>query len=330
MTKKNHPLSVVVGFGISMVLGLIPNVAFAIEGGIETYLLGSRDSMAGALPPPGTYLNNDLQFYSASVDAISLGGVAIVDPKLKALVYKFSLTHVTEQTLWGGALAFNLNIPLASGTLDATGVVGSGLSGNLSDSQLGIGDIVVSPILGWQSGNTHTNFTLQIFLPVGNYNVADVSASPPTFDVLNIGKNRFAVDPTISRSFFNPETGFEISGALGVTISSRNNATDYQTAPEAHFEGTVAQHFANGWLLGATGYAYQQIGDDSGAGADSLRAAIGADSLQARVYGLGPIISYSTKIGGRSVSFKAKYIKEFGAKRRFEGEKLWLTLGIVF
>jgi hypothetical protein len=61
----------------------------------------------------------------------------------------------------------------------------------------------------------------QFFLPVGNYNVANVDVATRTFDVLNIGKNRFAFDPTISRTYLNPETGLELTGALGVTISAK-------------------------------------------------------------------------------------------------------------
>jgi hypothetical protein len=131
---------------ISMTHGFLPTAANAVESGIETYLLGSRDSMAGALPPPGTYLNNDFQYYSASAPSISLGGAAIVDPKLNVLVYKFNLTHVTKLSLWGGSLAFNVNVPVAKGKLRASGEVNSGLSGNLQDTQVGLGDITFTPI----------------------------------------------------------------------------------------------------------------------------------------------------------------------------------------
>ena len=42
-----------------LALGLsLPDQSHAVEGGIETYLLGSRDSMAGTLPPPGTDLQD--------------------------------------------------------------------------------------------------------------------------------------------------------------------------------------------------------------------------------------------------------------------------------
>lgn len=308
----------------------LPLAGNATESGSETYLLGSRDSMAGALPPPGTYLNNDFVFYSADTSLIAIGGAAVVGPSLKAAIYKFNLTHVTEKEMLGGALAFNINLPVAKVRLTATGDLTNGLTGNLKDSQTGFGDLTVTPIIGWKNENLYSSLALQFFLPTGNYNTAAVNASSRTFDVLSIGKNRFAFDPTYSLTHLNPETGLELTGAFGVTFSAINTATDYQTAPEAHFEGTVAQHFKNRVVAGLTGYAYHQIGDDSGSGADSIRAVTGAKSLQASVYGLGPVVTYSTKIGTSPVNFKLKYIQEFGGKRRFEGQKLWLTAGITF
>jgi hypothetical protein len=90
------------------------------------------------------------------------------------------------------------------------------------------------------------------------------------------------------------------------------------------------RHLPTKFALGFTGYAYQQLGDDSGTGADAIRQLTGATSLEARVFGLGPIVSWSGSVGEVPVSIKAKYMSEFGAKRRFESDKLWLTLGLVF
>ncbi|MGR3616587.1 MAG: hypothetical protein ACU0BB_11135 [Paracoccaceae bacterium] len=60
----------------------------AVEGGIETYLLGSRDSMAGVLPPPGTYWNNDFVFFSGSAPAFSVGDIVVTDPDIDVFTYK--------------------------------------------------------------------------------------------------------------------------------------------------------------------------------------------------------------------------------------------------
>ena len=128
----------------------------------------------------------------------------------------------------------------------------------------------------------------------------------------------------------NPKSGLEFSGAVGTTFSFRNKATDYQTAPEFHSEIAALKHLKNGLALGAAGYAYQQWGNDSGTGADSLQASLGAKSLKARAFGVGPIMTYSTKIGKSSLSVKAKYTHEFGARRRFESNALQASAALRF
>ncbi|MEE4189500.1 MAG: transporter [Roseobacter sp.] len=303
----------------------------AVEGGIETYLLGSRDSFAGILPPAGSYWNNDFVFFSGAAPSISAGGAAVIDPDIDVFTYKFNFTHVFDQTVGSARFGLNVNLPYVSADMDFQGAVtGTRLSGDLTDTERAFGDLTVTPLFNWTQNKLHTTLALQFFLPTGSYAAASLDPADRSVDVLNAGKNRFAFDPTLSMTWFDPATGWEVSGALGVTISARNDTTDYQTAPEAHFEGTVMRHLPNKLGLGLTGYAYHQIGDDSGSGADNFRAQTGADSLEAWVFGLGPIASWSTQIGAVPVSLKAKYISEFEAKRRFESDKFWFTVGLVF
>jgi hypothetical protein len=142
--------------------------------------------------------------------------------------------------------------------------------------------------------------------------------------------NRLAVDPTLSLSYFNPKTGAEMSSSLGVTFNVTNKATDYKTADEFHLETTLAQHFKSNFIVGVTGYYYQQLGNDSGAGARSFQHIVGAESLQARVFGVGPVAQYSTKIEDVGVSFQGKFLHEFGALRRLESDIYWATLSFAF
>lgn len=306
-------------------------LAHATEGGIETYLLGSRDSFAGILPPQGTYLNNDFVFFNGTASSLSAAGVVVTDPEIDVFTYKFNFTHVLDAQLGSARLGLNVNLPYVSANGAYTGELGSGFSGTLKDSgEDAFGDLVVSPLFNWSRGKLNTMLALQFFLPTGHYETTQVDVANRSVDALNASKNRFAFDPTVSLTWFDPDTGWEVTGALGVTFSAKNDTTDYQTAPEAHFEGTVMRHLPNKLALGITGYAYQQLGDDSGSGADDLRGLLGLDSLQARVFGLGPIASWNTSIADVPVSVKAKYISEFGAKRRFESDKVWVTVGLVF
>ncbi len=42
------------------------------------------------------------------------------------------------------------------------------------------------------------------------------------------------------------------------------------------------------------------------------------------------MIGYSTKIGNTGVSMKAKYVHEFGAKRRVESDVIFGNLSLAF
>ena len=304
--------------------------AQAVEGGTGAYLLGSRDIYAGIVPMPGLYLGNDVIYINGRLDGLSVAGAIATDVQLTAVVDKLSVTSSTSTRILGGRFAISAQLPVVSihGDFDlASPFVALGLK----DSQFGLGDLSVIPMLGYDAGMLHANLSLPFFFPTGEYSDASAARGPPAeVDILSLSKNRPGIDPTLAVTYLNPQNGLEVSGALGITFSSPNTATDYQTAPELHFEGTVAQHFRDGLVLAATGYAYQQLGNDTGAGAEQLEMVLGAESLQARVFGIGPLVAYSTKIGDRNVSMKLKYIHELGAKRRLEGDVVWGNITIGF
>jgi hypothetical protein len=304
--------------------------AVAVEGGSGAYLLGSRDIGAGFVPPPGIYQTNDLVYLTGSVDRLSIGGVAVTNAELDALIYKGNFIFSSAEQLLGARMAINITVPYASPHMDFNGVLGGLIAGQLSDSEYGFGDLTIVPMLGWDHGNYHFNLAGTMFLPTGQYSASSISILPPRVDILSISKNKFAFDPTISATYLDPTTGFELTGSAGITFSAFNTATDFQTAPEFHFEGVVAQHLPNGITFGLTGYAYQQLKDDSGAGAESFKAVTRSKSLQARVFGVGPVLAWNTKVGDTGVSMKLKYVYEFGARRRFESEGFFGNIGFAF
>lgn len=319
---------------ISALLFLIPALpAFAVEGGMSAYLLGSRSSLAGIVPGPGTYAALDLVHSEGSVKGLSLGGLPIrADSTLKLSFAKFSVTHVLDASLWGGTPAFNLNVPyVIDANLSYIGVTPPFDGVPVTDTTDGLGDITVTGLLGWHQGNLHYSAAFSVFAPTGSYETASVDVRNRTINALNTGKNIWTFQPVFSLTHFDPETGLEFSGAASLMLSTRNSATDYQNAPAVTLEGTVMQHLKSGWAFGASGYAYAQTGDDSGAGAEATKAFLEADSLRAQVFGIGPIITYSgATVFGKSLSLQFKYFREFGAKRRFENDTLWLNAALTF
>lgn len=323
--RRSTRISVVV----AMLLASTP--AFAVEGGSGAYLLGSRDMLAGVVPPPGNYVNFDLIHIEGSVSKVSISGLALENVDIEAWVAKAGATFVAPQEVMGGRAALNIQVPFASVNMDFTGVLGGLIAGTLSDAKIGMADPTVTPILGWDSGSWHWNLSMPVYVPIGYYNSASIELGPPPdVTVVSLGKNKWAFDPTLSWTWLDPEIGFEFSGAVGITLSTLNRATDYQTAPELHVELTLGQHFRNGAALGLTGYYYQQTENDSGSGAEKIQRVLNIESLQARVFGIGPVLDWNTEIGSIPVLLEAKYLYELGAKRRFESNIIWGSVTFAF
>lgn len=311
-------------------LGMLASPALALEGGTGAYLLGSRDSFAGIVPGPGSYVTNSFIFLNGQAPDLSLGGQPVVAPQVDVFINKLDITHVFDADLWGGTPGVTVTLPFSDGSLsgDVSTPVGTF---PVTDNDGGFGDLVVTPMLGWHAGMFHYSVSLSVFAPTGEYDSATIDIARRSADnILNFGKNRWAAVPAINATWFDPGTGREISGSLGITFSARNRATDWQTAPELNVEFAAVQHLKNGFAFGAAGYAYQQLGEDSGEGPARYRQIFGARSLKARVYGIGPLISYQTRVGGVPVTLKAKYTPEFGGKRRFESDVLWLSVNMSF
>lgn len=58
----------------------------------------------------------------------------------------------------------------------------------------------------------------------------------------------------------------------------------------------------------------QQVTDDGGATADTLNGFVG------RAFGIGPIVTYSTKLGKSHLDLNARWIHDFDVSRRVEGD----------
>jgi hypothetical protein len=321
-------------FILLAVLALAAGPAHATEGGLGAYLLGTRDSLSGVVPPKGTYVSYDNVYLSGRVAFLAIGGKVMTNAKVESYIGKINLTHSFEEKVLGGRPSLTLTVPFAVSAIAFDGVANGGPSVlpavRLEDDRTGLSDVTVTAGLGYDRGRSHLALQLPVYLPVGFWQPASVDIPNRSIDVLSTGKNRAAIDPTVGYTFLDPKTGRELSVATGITFPFRNVDTDYVTAPELHVEMAAMQHLPSGLALGAHGYAYSQLGEDSGSGADSFREAVGATSLKARVFAIGPLATYSTKIGGRNVTAKLKYSHEFGARKRLESDVVQFSAAMAF
>ena len=308
------------------------DTAEAVEGGSGAYFLGTRDTLAGIVPPPGTYLSFTYDNLSGNVEGLSVGGLPIrADADVDLNLIRLGWTQSLDTRLWGGQPAFNVTIPIPDISLSYTAVSPPIEGAKVDDDTSGIGDLSFTGLLGWTKGNLHYSAAFTIYTPTGDYDTASIDIASRSVDAVSVGKNVWSFQPTFAATYLNPETGFEVSGAASLLFSTKNDDTDYQTAPALQLEGAVVQRIRSGWGFGLTGYAYQQLDDDSGDGAEFTRDFLGATSLKARVFGAGPMIVYSGgQLFGGDLSLKAKYVTEFEAKRRLESDIFTFSLSLAF
>ncbi|MFD1790603.1 transporter [Ochrobactrum teleogrylli] len=288
--------------------------AQAAENGLGFYLLGSKGPMAAILPAPGLYLQNDTYFYRASAGAsapLPLGGVVGFGVDAKAVVDLPTFIWSTPYELLGGRLAFGLTTPFGQQNVDADLVYGP-YSGDIDNSVTRIGDPVVTTTIGWNSGDFHWSLNGMVNVPIGDYQKDSLA---------NIAFHRWGGDLSAAGTWFDPARGLDISGVVGFTFNGKNQETDYRTGTEFHVEGAVSQYFSKQFSLGAIGYYYQQISDDSGSG-----AVLGG--YRGRVAALGVTASYNFEFDKTPVQARVKLLRELHTENRVEGTAAFLTLSV--
>lgn len=229
--------------------------ALAVEGGIGAYFMGSRDTFAGIVPPPGTYVSITYDRLNGSVDGLSVGGLPIrADTDLDLNLFRLGITQAFATPLWGGTPALNLTIPYVNPQLTWTAVTPPLDGAAIDDETSGLGDLLVTGLVGWHRDKLHYSAGLTVYAPTGDYDTATVDLAERTVEALSNGKNVWSFQPFVASTWFDMHTGFEASGALSLLVSTKNSATDYQTAPALQLEGAVVQRLRSGWGFGLTGY----------------------------------------------------------------------------
>jgi hypothetical protein len=288
---------------------LAGTTASATEGGGGAYPNGAEDFMSGAVPPPGTYLINYFDYYSADKFADNNGNSAIPGFKLKVTADVLRLIHITDKQVFGGFWGFHLFVPLTSINVKTSTPLGN-------DSKTGLGDIIVDPfILSWHGKNWHAATGVDIYLPTGSYNKSELA---------NIGRNYWTFEPIIAGTFLT-ENGFEASAKLMYDINTRNNdaslatgAKNYLSGNEFHMDYTLAKKISD-FSLGLTGYYYQQVTEDEADG-------VAIKDSKGRVFAFGPALKYDYK----NMAFSLKYQFETAAENRPEGNNLWVKFVYAF
>jgi hypothetical protein len=292
--------------------------ALAVEGGTSFYLLGSKTTMAGYLPPPGFYgsLQNYVYSGSADIDFETAGLELSGGVEADAYIALPTAMFVLDQDVLGGHLAFTVTAPFGGKQVQAgaiTNLLGvASTEVNAEQDNWAFGDPVLGSTLGWHEGNLHYSLGVLVNVPVGQWELGNP---------VNIGFNRWVVDTTAAMTYLDPRTRIELSGAVGLTYNFENPDTDYKSGTELHAEGAFMFHASQTASFGLNGYALKQITGDSGPG-----AVLGG--FEGQVFAVGPALDVTFHVGNRPVVTNLRYFYEFSVENRMQGQAGFLNFAV--
>jgi hypothetical protein len=241
------------------------------------------------------------------------GGVVTAGMDATAYSNTVVAIYQTPLKLLGGSYNVGVAIPYVWMTLRGNSQVavpsGGTITRRVRDTANGVGDILLYPfMLGWKTlnGDLKSDVRLGIYAPTGDYDKGKLA---------NVGKNYWTFEPAVSLSYMSSKTGLELSVFAGMDFNTENNDTHYRSGTQIHLDFTAAQHlplFGGIMGIGVNGFYYQQDGSDS------------------HTLGIGPVLSYVTKIWGKDFVAEAKWLPEMDVEKRLKGDYIWFKLGMSF
>jgi len=336
-TTRRFVTTATIAIGASLGINA-PMIARADEGGVSVWLPGFFGSLAAAPLQPGWSLQSIYYHTSVSAGAdvsrareITIGQIPLnlnaslsgsvnadADLGLALPTYTFANPVLGGQATVGLLTVYGRTDTSLAASLSGTlttplGTLPFARSDSISDVVWGFGDIYPLATLRWNSGVN--NYITYVFgdVPVGAYDSARLA---------NIGVGHGAIDAGGGYTYFNPQTGHEISGVLGFTYNFINPSTQYQSGVDMHFDWGASQFLTKQLQIGVVGYVYDEIGCDSGSG-DRVGC------FQSRVAGVGPQLGYIIPLGTLQAYINVKGYGEFDAQNRPHGWNTWLTVQLA-
>ncbi|HYG89253.1 MAG TPA: transporter [Azospirillum sp.] len=283
---------------LAAVTSIVSPSADATEANSQ-YPNGAEGFMAGAVPPPGLYLINYVNYYHAGRINDNSGNKLPIPVRLDAVAEVPRIIYVSDVKILGANWGAHILVPVVNLDYDI---------GPFSARQFGLGDITINPaILSWHFPNLHVATGLDIILPTGRYD-----RTKP----VSIGTNYWGIEPLVAATYLS-DGGFEVSAKLMYAFNTKNNDTNYRSGQAFHADYMVAQHLGD-WALGVGGYWFQQTTDDTRNGID-----IGNRGM---AFAAGPAVKYDFN----GMSLIGKWQHEFTTENRPQGDNYWIKFIMRF
>jgi hypothetical protein len=305
---------------ILLAFPLAPIAAFAEEGGAGRVLPGGASTLID-LPPtkPGWVVETMFLNYQGDASvrrSFPIAGLLSAGLDARSDAFTLGGLYTLEPTLLGAHFSLGAFLPYVWMKVTADLQLGP-LQRTRTDKANGIGDLLLMPaMLAWKVGYWQFDAFLPIYAPTGDYTVGQLA---------NPGLNHWTFDPTVGVDFNHDKLGFNAALHTGFAISTENPDTNYRNGTVFHLDGSIQQllPLGPGFVgVGVEGFYFKQITGDSGAGAT-------LGGFEGSTAGVGPVLTYVLPVGKNTLVGEVRWLKELEAKRRLEGDYVWVKISSV-
>jgi hypothetical protein len=316
---KGRTASVAIGVALLSLACLVTR-SFGVEGGTGRPISGATiGPYAAVIPPePGLSLAIGEAYYTGSISgALPIGNFNLnlgIDTSVSFTPITAFYIWPTKGKEWNFASTFSL--PLAYVEAEADVNIG-GINRRVTDHNFGLFDIVFTPIIASYHITQTDHFALSftVWAPTGSYD-------PNRLATLSL--NNWTFIPGIAYTKIFPKSEIELDGIWQVQFYTENPATHYQNGILSDMEFMALKRFSKVFGIGVIFSWIDQFTDDGGTLADRV------NGFNGHALGLGPIITYSTKIGKTHLDLNARFIPEFGTVRRIQGNLFQFGATLTF
>lgn len=317
--------------------------AMAAENGNQRYSAGVGGSDMTTPVVPGLYFQAPMVAYHASkikgndgkqlTTPIQVGPSTFLPAKVSIDADTYAilprLTYISSHRLLGAHVGVTAMLPVVKRKADfglTTGNPGVdpslvSVAAGMSGSETGIADLEVSPVMHWEIGDHQSViFAPTIVMPLGDFKATQR---------VNTGfGDYYTFRPSVQYAFIGD--GWDLGGRAVMSFNTRNKDTGYYSGKIFNFDWQAMAFVSEDIRVGVQGYFVRQLQADTLDSDGTVRNAqarmqlAGEQGSKASVNAIGPAVAWL--MNGGEMLIEGKFIKEFGAKNRTEGQAFWLTI----